>query len=156
MDYLPSHNTWGHRQFDLITKPSGFCWLVQYIDRTSFKPLNYCFSDSSRGEGSADCGHVDEMVTEELCHYISPYIGSNWRDVLRNLSMNEVTIRNLEEDHKSYGVVEKCYLGLLRWKESVGPQLATIKKLCRALHITVGCSKALEVLRHKTVQGCST
>ena len=59
--------------------------------------------------------------------------------------MEEATIRNIEEDFKSYKVVEKCYQGLLEWKESVGPQRATIKNLCDALR-RVGCLEALKTL----------
>ena len=44
--------------------------------------------------------------------------------------MNETTIRNIEEDFKNYKVLEKCYQGLLEWKESVGHQRAIIKNLC--------------------------
>lgn len=57
-----------------------------------------------------------------------------------------MTIRNLEEDHKYCEVAEKSYQGLLKWKEKLGPQKATIKKLCDALE-RVGCSEALEALR---------
>lgn len=65
---------------------------------------------------------------------------------MRNLGIPEMTIRNLDEDHKYYGVAEKSYQGLLKWKEKLGPQKATIKKLCDAL-VKVGCSEALEALR---------
>jgi len=60
--------------------------------------------------------------------------------------MAEMAIRNLEEDNKHNEVAEKCHQGLLKWKEKLGPQGATIKKLCRALQ-NVGCSEALEALR---------
>ena len=68
--------------------------------------------------------------------------------------MNEMIIRNLEDDHKSYKVAEKCYVGLLAWKESSGPKLATIKKLCHALRI-VGCPEALRVIASQN-SDCST
>ena len=60
--------------------------------------------------------------------------------------MPEMTIRNLDEDHKHCEVAEKCYQGLLKWKENLGPQGATIEKLCRAMQ-NVGCSEALEALQ---------
>jgi len=60
--------------------------------------------------------------------------------------MAEMTIRNLEEDHKHSEVTEKCHQGLLKWKEKFGPQKATIKTLCSALQ-NVGCAEALEALR---------
>ena len=60
--------------------------------------------------------------------------------------MDEMTIRNLEEDYKNSGVVEKCYQGLLAWKESFGPQKATTEKLRDALG-HVGCSEALKALQ---------
>jgi len=60
--------------------------------------------------------------------------------------MDDTTIRNLEEDYKYCEVAEKCYQGLLKWKKNLGPEKATIKKLCDALQ-KVGCSKALEALR---------
>ena len=60
--------------------------------------------------------------------------------------MDEMTIRNVEEDNKNDGVVEKCYQGLLAWKESVGPQKATTEKLRDALS-RVGCSGALKALQ---------
>lgn len=66
-------------------------------------------------------------------------------DVLRKLSIDEMIIRNLDEDNKHCKAVEKCYQGLLAWKESVGPQKATTKRLCDALR-HVGCSEALETL----------
>jgi len=64
--------------------------------------------------------------------------------------MNEMTIRNLDEDYKNCKVVDKCYEGLLAWKQSRGPRGATIAKMCHALRI-VGCSEALKGLRQKTV-----
>ena len=88
------------------------------------------------------------MVTEKLCSDISPYVGGNWKRVLRNLSMNEMTIRNLDEDCKTYKVADKCYEGLLLWKESLGPQRATIKNLCDALRL-VGCPEALKCLEKR-------
>ena len=83
------------------------------------------------------------MVTQKLCFDISPYVGGNWKRVLRKLSMDETTIRNLEEDFKNCKVADKCYEALLAWKESLGSQRATIKNLCDALR-RVGCSEALE------------
>ena len=59
--------------------------------------------------------------------------------------MEEAIIRNIEEDKKYCEVTEKCYHGLLKWKESVGPQKATTKKLCDAL-LHVGCSEALKTM----------
>jgi len=61
-----------------------------------------------------------------------------------------MTIRNLDEDYKNSKVVDKCYEGLLAWKQSLGPQGATIEKLCHALRI-VGFSEALKALHHKTI-----
>jgi len=119
-------------------------------DRGSHSQEGISSPDSSRDEGCAYCGHVEGMVTESLCLYISPYVGGNWKHVLRNLSMNEMTIRNLDEDNRNCKVVDKCYEGLLAWKQSLGPQGATIEKLCHALRL-VGCSEALIALGHKTV-----
>lgn len=62
--------------------------------------------------------------------------------------MDEMIIRNLDEDYKNCKVAEKCYEGLLAWKESLGPQRATIKTLCEALRL-VGCSEALKALRRE-------
>ena len=67
--------------------------------------------------------------------------------VLRNLSIDDTTIRNLEEDYKYCEVAEKCYQGLLKWTKIVGPGEATVKKLSYALQ-KVGCLKGLEALRN--------
>ena len=60
--------------------------------------------------------------------------------------MAEKAIKNLEENNKNSEVAEKCHQALLKWKEKLGPQGATIKKLCRALQ-KAGCTEALEALR---------
>lgn len=65
--------------------------------------------------------------------------------------MSEMAIRNLDEDYKYCEVAEKSYQGLLRWKEKLGPQEATIKKLREALQ-SVGCSEALEALQSMSHQ----
>ena len=59
--------------------------------------------------------------------------------------MDEMTIRNLEEDYKNCDVAERCFQGLMLWMESDGPKKATTKRLCDALR-HVGCLKALETL----------
>lgn len=59
--------------------------------------------------------------------------------------MPEIIINNLEEDNRHREVAEKCLQGLLKWKETFGPQGATIKTLCQALR-KVGCSEAREAL----------
>ena len=68
--------------------------------------------------------------------------------------MDETIIRNLEEDFKHCDVDEKCYQGLLKWKNSVGPQRATTKKLYDALRV-VGCSEALKTLWKEDKVGIS-
>ena len=65
---------------------------------------------------------------------------------MRKLGISEMTIRNLDEDHKYCAVAEKSYQGLLKWKEELGPQKATVKKLRDALQ-KVGCSEALKALK---------
>lgn len=65
--------------------------------------------------------------------------------------MAEIDIRNLDEDYKYCEVAEKCYQGLLKWKEKLGPQRATIKNLCQALQ-KVGCSEALGALQSMSHQ----
>jgi len=62
--------------------------------------------------------------------------------------MDEMTIRNLDEDFKTSKVVDKCYEGLLAWKESLGPQRATIKNLCDALRL-VGCLEAVKYIKKR-------
>ena len=90
----------------------------------------------------------DKPVTENLLHDISCYVGVNWKCVLRKLSITEAIIKNLEEDCKNVSVVERCYQGLLAWKNGQGPQGATIKTLCDALCV-VGCTEALKALRRE-------
>ena len=112
--------------------------------------------DSPREKGYVDCdqfftslGLSDEKpVTENICCCISPYVGAKWKLVLRKLSIEEAMIRNLEEDHKNASVDEKCYQGLLVWKDNRGPQGAMIKALCDALHLA-GCSEALKALQRE-------
>ena len=124
----------------LKSSPSG-------LNRTSIYSFTITFLSDSLSGDAVDCGHYlgkeDEPVTQGQCFNISTHVGVNWKDVLRKLSMNETIIRNLEEDYKHCKVVEKCYQGLLAWKEIVGPQNATSKKLCDALRL-VGCSEALK------------
>ena len=86
-------------------------------------------------------GSDNEPVTERHCLCISHQVGGKWKDVLRNLSIEEVVIENVNEDYNK--VAEKLYQGLLAW--SRGTQRATNKKLCEALHLA-GCSEALEKL----------
>ena len=68
--------------------------------------------------------------------------------------MDDTTIRNLEEDHKHCEVAEKCYHGLLKWTETVGPEKATIEKLSYALQKN-GCLKGLEALQNMPHQSDS-
>jgi len=62
--------------------------------------------------------------------------------------MEEAIIRNLDEDYKNAPVDEKCYQGLLAWKDGQGTQGATIKTLCGALRL-VGCSEAMKALQRE-------
>ena len=80
--------------------------------------------------------------------HISPYVGGKWKRVLQNLSMDDMIIRNLDEDFKNSRVAVKCYEALIAWKESVGSQRATIKNLCDALRC-VGCSEALKCIEER-------
>ena len=116
----------------------------------------YFFLDSSKDKVYVQCddfltslglGKVTP-VNENLLYSISPYVGVKWKPVLRKLSIEEATIRNLEEDYKNSSVAEKCYQGLLAWKEGQGPQGATIKTLRDAL-VFVGCCEALKALRRE-------
>jgi len=52
----------------------------------------------------------------------------------------------LEENYKNASVDEKCYQGLLKWKDTQGLQGATIKTLFDALCL-VGCLDALKALQ---------
>ena len=109
-----------------------------------YKLLMALFLSDSPNEESVVCGD-DEPVTQDHCCGISSQVGTNWKNVLRKLSLDEIIIQNLEEDHKNDKVVEKCYQGLLEWRKRVGPRNATTKKLCEALRL-VGCSEALKTL----------
>ena len=91
-------------------------------------------------------GSGEGPITDKHIICIHELVGVYWKKVLRNLSMDETTIRNLEEDNKHCELAGKCYPGLLKWRETLGPEKATIKKLCDALQ-KVGCLKALETLR---------
>lgn len=93
-------------------------------------------------------------MTNKHCLCIHELVGVSWKKVLRNLSMDDTTIRNLEEDYKHCEVAEKCYQGLLKWTEIVGPEKATIEKLSYALQ-KVGCLKGLEALRNMPHQSDS-
>ena len=108
----------------------------------SSRDKGYDFNFTSLGLGNA------KPVTEKLLYGISPYVGVKWKHVLRVLSIKEAIIRNLEEDYKTSSVDEKCYQGLLTWKDFQGPQGATIKTLCDAL-AAVGCSEALNTLQRE-------
>lgn len=90
----------------------------------------------------------DKPVTENICCCISRYVGAKWKLVLRKLSIEEAIIRNLEEDHKNATVEERCYQGLLVWKDNLGPQGAMIKALCDALYFA-SCSEALKALQRE-------
>ena len=93
-------------------------------------------------------------MTDKHCLCIHELVGVSWRKVLRNLSMNDPTIRNLEEDYKHCEVAEKCYQGLLKWTNIAGPEKATIKELCFTLQ-KAGCLKGLEALRNMPHQSDS-
>ena len=95
--------------------------------------------DSQRGR-TVDCS---EPVTESQFLCISQKVGASWRRVLRQLTLDEPTIENLEEDYNT--VEERFYQGLLKWKKKVGCQNATKEKLFDALR-WMGCSEALKVL----------
>ena len=114
----------------------------------------YFFLDSSKDKVYVQCDDIFTSlglgkvtpVKENLLHSISPYVGVKWKPVLRKLYIEEATIRNLEEDYKNDSVGEKCYQGLLAWKNCQGPQGATIKTLWDAL-VVVECCEALNALR---------
>jgi len=114
------------------------------------------FLDSPRENGHVQRDHFftslglsdDKQVTENILCGISHYVGVKWKLVLRKLSIEEAIIRNLDEDYKNASVGEKCYQGLLEWKDSQGPQVATIKTLCDALRL-VGCSEAMKALQRE-------
>ncbi|XP_020610357.1 netrin receptor UNC5A-like isoform X2 [Orbicella faveolata] len=115
--------------------------------------------DSSRENRYVLCDHFftslglsdGKPVTENLLWDISPYVGVKWKLVLRKLSIKEAIIRNLYEDYKNASVDEKCYQGLLVWKDGQGPEGATIKTLCDALRLA-GCSEAMKALRENALQ----
>ena len=86
-----------------------------------------------------------EPVTEEHIYEISPDVGRNWKDLLRNLSIKEKTIENLSVDFMHDKITEQCIQGLMKWKER-DPQLATIKTLAIALR-NVDCFDALLTLQ---------
>lgn len=118
---------------------------------------DYYFSLDSSGDNSyvqfnqvfASLGlSNDKPVTENFLYGISPFVGVKWKPVLRKLSIKEAIIRNLEENYKNALVDEKCYQGLLAWKDGQGPKGATIKTLCDALRV-VGCSEALIALQRE-------
>lgn len=127
--------------------------LTQYIQHDADC---YFALDSSRDKGCAQCDHFQftslglgngKPVTENLLYGISPYVGVMWKPLLRNLSIKEAIIRNLEEDYRNASVDEKCYQGLLAWKNGQGPQGATIKTLWDALVVVPACSEAINALR---------
>ena len=84
-------------------------------------------------------------VTEAHIYQISPDVGRNWKDLLRNLSIKEKTIENLSVDFMHEKITEQCIQGLIEWKHR-DSQLATIKTLATALR-NVGCFDALRTLQ---------
>ena len=116
---------------------------------------NYCdhwcfFLGSARYEGSVHWDHYlsslgSEPVTEEQIYEISPDVGRNWKDLLRNLSIKEKTIENLSVDFMHEKITEQCIQGLIKWKHR-DPQLATVKTLATALR-NVGCFDALRTFQ---------
>ena len=119
--------------FELFSKLFS-CYLT---DIPASQLSNHCFSS---------LGSDDEPVTQNHCNCISPLVGGKWKNVLRNLGVEEVpTIQNVDKNHSNETVEEKCYQGLLVWMANCGTQTATTKKLCDALRQT-GCTKALETL----------
>ena len=84
-----------------------------------------------------------EPVTVKHFRCINHQVGGKWKDVLRNLSMEEVSIENVDAENSK--VSEKFYQGLLEWMRSRGTQRATTRELCEALYLA-GCKEALEKL----------
>ncbi|XP_068673822.1 uncharacterized protein [Montipora foliosa] len=89
---------------------------------------------------------LDEPVTRQDCVAICRHIVSHWKLVLRHLGMGETDIENIEADHRH--AHEKSFQGLLAWTRSTSNQIATMRKLCNALH-AAGCTEALEILSKK-------
>ena len=109
----------------------------QYFLAVSMANVSEAFSFSSLGSDN-------EPVTVKHFRCINHQVGAEkWRDVLRILSMEEVTIENVDAENST--VAEKFYQGLLTWMRSRGTQRATTKKLCEALRLA-GCSEAFEKL----------
>ena len=108
------------------------------------------FLGTAQYEGSVDWDHYisslgTEQVTEDHIYQISPDVGRNWKDLLRNLSMKEKAIENLSVDFTHAKITEQCIQGLIKWKE-LNPQSATIRTLALALR-DAGCFDALKTLQ---------
>lgn len=93
-------------------------------------------------------GRLNDPVTREDCICICRHIVSHWKLVLRLLGMGETDIENIEADHRHAAAQEKCFQGLFAWTRIASNQVATMQKLCNALH-EAGCTEALEKLSRK-------
>ncbi|XP_068673818.1 uncharacterized protein [Montipora foliosa] len=89
---------------------------------------------------------LNDPVTRQDCICICKHIVSHWKLVLRHLDMGEADIENIEADHRH--AHEKSFQGLLAWTRSASNQIATMRKLCNALH-AAGCTEALKKLSRK-------
>ena len=110
------------------------------------------FPGTARYEGSVHLDHYlsslgSEPVTEEHIYQISPDVGRNWKDLLRNLAIKEKTIENLSVDFMHEKITEQCIQGLIKWKHR-DPQQVSIKTLGTALR-NVGCFDALQTFREQ-------
>ena len=105
--------------------------------------LAVSLANVSEASRFSSLGSDNEPVTERHCHCMYQQVGGKWKDVLRNLSLEEVVIENVDEDYSK--VAEKFHQGLLAWMIRRGTQRATTKELCEALRLA-GCSEALEKL----------
>lgn len=130
---------------------SCFCWLIHNVC-IACRTNRFVDWRSVLGTLQAWYHYVStlgsEPVTEKHIYHISPSVGSDWKDVLRSLSMKEKAIENLSADHKYDKITEQCIQGLLKWKE-LEAESATIKILAGAL-LHARCFDALQTLQNST------
>ena len=89
-----------------------------------------------------DEGSENEPVTEGHCHCVAEKVDVHWKKLLRELRMEDSTIRTVDEEN--HEVAEKCFQGLIKWKNCLGSD-ATTRRLCQALQ-NIGRRDVINVL----------
>ncbi|XP_051557113.1 receptor-interacting serine/threonine-protein kinase 1-like [Myxocyprinus asiaticus] len=104
--------------------------------RSSEKSFNRSLSTGSASKAKYNellLKYDDHTVTDCHLEVVRLNIGSNWKQVARNLGLTDIDVETIEHDYDRDGLAEKVHQMLERWKMREGLLGFTVGTLCHAL-----------------------